>query len=80
MRYDTGVRTTLELDDEVMEAARKIARERRITLGEVISELARRSLANDGTPKMRNGVLLFVPKPGGLRPDLAIVNRLRDDE
>jgi hypothetical protein len=73
------MRTTLELDDEVIEAARKIARQRRITLGEVISELARRSLANDGPPKMRNGVLLFVPKPSGSRPNVAIVNRLRDD-
>ena len=80
MRYDTRVRTTLELDDDVIEAARKIARERRITLGEVISELARRSLASDGPPKMRNGVPLFVPKHGRSRPDLMTVNRLRDDE
>jgi hypothetical protein len=70
----------LELDDDVIEAARKIARERRMTLGEVISELARQSLDKDGPPKMRNGVLLFVPKPVGSRPDLTVVNRLRDEE
>ena len=80
MRYDAGMRTTLELDDDVIEAAREIARERSVTLGEVISELARRSLADNSPPEMRNGVLLFVPKPGGPRPDLRLVNRLRDDE
>jgi hypothetical protein len=80
MRYDTRVRTTLELDDDVIEAARKIARERRVTLGEVISELARQSLDNDEPPKMRNGVLLFAPKPGGSRSDQMVVNSLRDDE
>ena len=80
MLYDTRVRTTLELDDDVIEAAGKIARERRITLGEVISELARRSLANDEPPAMRNGVLLFAPRPGGSRPDLAFVDSLRNEE
>jgi hypothetical protein len=64
----------------MLSAAREIARRRRVTLGEVISELARRSLAGSAPPKIRNGVPLFVPKPGRSRPDLTIVNRLRDDE
>jgi hypothetical protein len=30
--------------------------------------------------RVRNGVPLFVPKAGAPKPDLALVNRLRDEE
>lgn len=39
------MRTTLNLDDDVMEAARSIAYSERRPLGQVVSELARRGLA-----------------------------------
>jgi hypothetical protein len=39
------MRTTLNIDDEVLAAAREIARRRRTTAGAIISELARRALA-----------------------------------
>jgi hypothetical protein len=39
------VRTTLNLDEDVMEAARSLARLERHSLGRVVSELARRGLA-----------------------------------
>lgn len=38
------MRTTLQLDDDVLAAARVLARQRRVSLGAVISELARRAL------------------------------------
>jgi hypothetical protein len=38
------VRTTLNLDDDVAEAARALAQAERRSLGEVISDLARRGL------------------------------------
>jgi hypothetical protein len=38
------VRTTLELDDDVVAAARELAASERRSLGSVISELARRGL------------------------------------
>ena len=38
------MRTTLDLDDDVLAAAKAIARRERRTAGEVVSELARRSL------------------------------------
>lgn len=45
------MRTTLTLDDEVYEAARKIAFEQRRALGDVVSELAARGLeAGDSPP------------------------------
>ena len=46
------VRTTLDLDDDVLAAAKAIARRERRTAGEVVSELARRSLtAPRSTPQ-----------------------------
>ena len=38
------MRTTLDLDDTVLAAARSLARSRRISLGDAVSELARRGL------------------------------------
>lgn len=39
------MRTTLEIDDDVVAAARELARDERRSLGAVISDLARRGLA-----------------------------------
>jgi hypothetical protein len=55
------MRTTLNLDDDVVTAARALARTERRSLGQVVSELARRGLAprqielddEDGFPVFR---------------------------
>ena len=73
------MRTTLELDDDLLATARQLARQQGLTLGQVVSELARQSLTARAPLKVRNGVLLFVPKPGTSKPDLQTVNRLRED-
>jgi hypothetical protein len=74
------MRTTLELDDDLLAAARQLAQERGLTLGRIISELAWQSLAAVAPPKYRNGVEIFVTKPGDPIIDMEIVNRLRDEE
>jgi hypothetical protein len=73
------VRTTLELDDDLVALAKELARQQGATLGEVISALARESLVSRTPQKARNGIPLFTPKPGSPRPDLNKVNDLRDD-
>lgn len=50
-----GMRTTLNLDDDVLIAARSLASEQNRTLGEVISALARQALAVPPSPEIRNG-------------------------
>lgn len=72
------MRTTLEIDDDLLVAAKDLAREQGSTLGEVISKLARQSLDSSAPPKVRNGVPLFARKAGASRSDLRIVNELRD--
>ncbi len=74
-----GMRTTLELDGDVLEAAKQQAKARGTSLGQFVSHVLRQSLAGyDGERRMRNGVPLFVPKPGE-RSDLSVVNALRDE-
>jgi hypothetical protein len=73
------MRTTLDIDDDLVQVARQLARQRGITMGQVISELARNALEPRTAPTMRNGVPLFVPKTGARKPHLALVNQLRDE-
>ena len=53
------MRTTLNLDDDVVIAARELARDERRSIGAVVSELARRGLApaqiaaDEGLPVIR---------------------------
>jgi hypothetical protein len=74
------MRTTIELDDDLLSEAKLLAGQRGASLGRVISDLARQSLAKESAPKMRNGFRLLTPKPGATRPDLHLINELRDEE
>lgn len=74
------MRTTLALDDDVLQAAKELARAQRRTLGEVISDLARHSLAPaPRRVRRRNGVPLL---PRGANPKLVtseLVRRLGEE-
>jgi hypothetical protein len=77
---DHPVRTTLEIDDDVLQAAKEIAANRATTAGRVLSDLARKALDPGTSPRMRNGVPLIPRRPkGSARPTMALVNRLRDE-
>jgi hypothetical protein len=73
------MRTTLDLDDDLLATARQLARQQGLTIGQVVSELVRQSLAATAPLKVRNGVLLFVPKAQATKPELRIVNELREE-
>lgn len=45
------MRTTLEIDDTVLAAARSLAQSRRMSLGAAVSELARRGLSQSTSPR-----------------------------
>jgi hypothetical protein len=74
------MRTTLAIDDDVLAAAKAIARQRNQTIGRIVSELARNSLHPPAaTTAERNGVpLLPVHHPNAV-VTLDIVNALRDE-
>lgn len=74
MRDAWCMRTTLSVDDDVLEAARCLADVRRMPLGAVLSELARKGLRS-GVPTavgVRNGIQLFpiLPDAAEVTPEL----------
>lgn len=73
------MRTTLAIDDDVLQAAKALAQQQNRSLGEIISDLARRSLQRPVSQASRNGIPLLTPKPGTRRVTLDMVNRLRDE-
>ena len=73
------MRTTIAIDDDVLVAAKAIAEQQQRSLGEIISDLARRSLRRPQPGNERNGVPLLVPRPDGPFVTLEIVNALRDE-
>jgi len=44
------MRTTLDIDDDILQAAKELARAEKKTAGKVISELARKALTQAGGP------------------------------
>ena len=75
------MRTTLDLDEDVLQAAKELAAARGTTAGRVLSELARKALAPGRVARVRNGVPVLPRRPRtARRPTMSLVNRLRDDE
>ncbi len=81
MRNDFLMRTTLNLDDDILWAARELAALRGVPVGRIVSDLARKALAPPADLlDERNGVPLLPPRAGVGPVSLAVVNALRDDE
>lgn len=79
MHYIGSMRTTLAIDDDVLNAARAIAVHQDRTLGEVVSDLARQALHRRPTAvRFRDGVPLLPDRPGPM-VTLEDVNALRDE-
>jgi len=73
------MRTTLDLEEDVLLAAKEIARQRGTTVGKVLSDLARQSLTKESVGTTRHGLPLFPVQPNAGVATLELVNRLRDD-
>ena len=78
------MRTTLDIDDDVLQAAKDLARRKKKTAGEIISELARRALgAVPGglapkAPRVLHGFRPF-PRRGGIVTN-QLIDRLRGND
>jgi len=73
------MRTTLELEEDVLLAEKEIARQRGNTLNRVLSDLAWQTLTRRASVSKKHGLPLFpVQADGGVvTPEL--VSRLRDE-
>ena len=80
------MRTTLDIDDDVLNAAKERARRENKTAGEVLSELARSALtappipkaAKASEPRAYYGLKPF-PRRGGVVTN-ELIGRLREDD
>jgi hypothetical protein len=76
------MRTTLEIDDDILEAAREMARLRNQGIGRAISELARRGLMTNPSParELQFGIPVWKHDPGAVAVTSEMVRRLAEDE
>lgn len=79
MRDDRSMRTTLDLDDDVLQTVKELAAFQGSTAGKVLSDLARKALAPTAKARVRNGVPLLPARPGAPRLTMKRVNDLRDE-
>lgn len=78
------MRTTIDIEDDVLLAAKELARLKKVSAGKIISNLLRSALAGDANSKLA----IETKEIGGFRPFLARgimvgneqVNALRDQE
>jgi hypothetical protein len=74
------MRTTLDIDEDVLLAAKELATARKSTAGKVISELARKALEpRRRTLVRRNGVPLLPVRQGARPVTSAVVASLLDE-
>jgi hypothetical protein len=74
------VRTTLEIDDDVLAAAKEAARREGSTVGRILSRVAREQLVPAEKPGYRNGVPLLPNRPTTFKPTVAFVKELLEEE
>jgi Arc/MetJ family transcription regulator len=82
MLYHQMMRTTLDIDDDILAAAKQLAKKRNSTAGEVISDLVRQALTGpaiaDDEPRYRNGFRLL-PRTGQIITSEVVRTWLEED-
>ena len=78
------MRTTLDIADDVLQAVREQATRERKTIGETISELARRALTSPREPlSVKESKAVYGLKPFARRGGIVtneLIDKLRDDD
>jgi hypothetical protein len=76
------MRTTLEIDDDVMQAAKEIARLKNQGVGRAISDLARRGLTPETSPvvELHGGIPVWKHERGAVVVTGEMVRNLADEE
>jgi hypothetical protein len=73
------MRTTLNIDEDILMAAKEIAKQKRISIGRALSDLARQALTRESTTGTRNGLPIFPRQEQAGVVTLELVNQLRDE-
>lgn len=78
-KLEGNMRTTLDLEEDVLLAAQEIARQRGVTVGKVVSDLARQALRREVASTTRHGLPIFPIQTDAGIVTLEMVNQLRDE-
>lgn len=79
MRDDRAVRTTLDIDDDLLQAIKELAEVRGVTAGQALSALVRQALTPARSVRTRNGIPVLPRRDSKApRPTMKLVNELRD--
>lgn len=73
------MRTTINIDDDVLASARTLSEQRRQPIGAVISELIRRGLEPAEHGAVRNGIVLFPVRSGAQPVTPELIAELLDE-
>ncbi len=73
------MRTTLSIEDDVLDSVRKVADRRRQSIGAVVTALLRDALTPKAVSVDRTGLPTMPVQPGAGQANLEIVNALRDE-
>ena len=76
---EKSIRTTLDIEDDVLLAAKEIARQKGMTVGRVLSDLARKPLTREPSVMKKDGLPLFPVQPDAGIVTLELANQLRDE-
>ena len=73
------MRTTIDLEEDILLAAKEIAKQRGSTVGRVLSDLVRQALTRQTSVSIKHGLPLFPVQPDAGVVTLEMVNHLRDE-
>ena len=75
------MRTTLDIDEDVLKVAREIAQARKQSIGKVISDTVRKNLAaSNSLDEVVNGIYVIPTTRDSSPITLELVNKLRDED
>lgn len=74
------MRTTIDLEDDILIAIKAIANQKQKSMGAIVSDLLREALSGPNSLEIRNGIPLLPKKKNGKVVTLDLVNQLRDEE
>jgi len=74
------VRTTLNIEEDVLQEVKRYANARALSLGRAVSDLVRRGLSTPVQTRVVNGVHVVVLPPDSSPVDSVLVRELIEDE
>ena len=74
------MRTTVDIEESVLDAAKAIARDEGTSIGLVLSRLARKGLEGAGAAAHAGDFPMFTPAPGAAPITVDLVNEHRDGD